>query len=118
MTDKKKKSAGKDLNDESQDKLRIRIKAYDAKVIDEASKKIVEAGLRANVKVVGPIPLPTRRKEVNVKSKTQQRGNPAFEAFEMRVHKRLIDILSPNEKIIEALSSLNLSAGVDVEIMT
>ncbi len=113
-----KEKSDKDEVSKDEDRLRIRIKAYDARLIDEAAKKIVEAGIRADVKVVGPIPLPTRKKKVTVNRKTQQRGNSSFEAFEMRIHKRLIDVLSPNDKIIESLSALNLPSGVEVEMAT
>jgi small subunit ribosomal protein S10 len=97
------------------DKLRLRIKAYDTKLIDSSCKQIVEAAKRHEVKVVGPIPLPTEFHKYTVNRSTFIDKN-SREQFELRIHKRLVDILDPTPAIIESLSSLNLPAGVDIEI--
>ena len=97
------------------EKLRLRIKSYDAKLIDNSVRQIVEAIKRQGGDVVGPIPLPTefRRYSVNRSTFVHKKSG---EAFELRVHKRLIDIVNPSQKMIESLTDLNLPAGVDVEI--
>ncbi len=100
---------------EEQEKLRLRIKAYDHKLIDNSSKQIVDIVKRHDAEVIGPIPLPTEIKKFTVNRSTFIDKN-SREQFELRVHKRLIDILNPNQEIIEALSSLNLPSGVDIEI--
>lgn len=98
-----------------QQKLRIRISAYDHKVIDATSKQIVDTVLREGCEVLGPIPLPTEIKKYTV-NRSSFVHKDAREQFEMRVHKRLIDIINPNPKVIDALTNLNLPAGVDIEI--
>ncbi|MCP6720373.1 MAG: 30S ribosomal protein S10 [Patescibacteria group bacterium] len=99
----------------SKEKLRLRIKSYDAKLIDSSVKQIVEAIRRQGGEVIGPIPLPTeiRRYTVNRSTFVHKKSR---EQFEMRIHKRLIDIINPKQKIIESLTDLNLPGGVDVEI--
>ena len=97
------------------DRLRLRIKSYDHKLIDASVRQIIEAIRRQGGDVVGPIPLPTEIKRYSVNRSTFVHKKSG-EAFEMRVHKRLIDILNPQQKIIESLTDLNLPAGVDVEI--
>ncbi|MDP2641088.1 MAG: 30S ribosomal protein S10 [Candidatus Yanofskybacteria bacterium] len=99
----------------TQQRLRIRISAYDHKVIDSSSKQIVEAVLRQGCEVIGPIPLPTEHRKYTV-NRSPFVHKDAREQFEMRTHKRLIDIPDPNQKVIDALSSINLPAGVDIEI--
>lgn len=96
-------------------KLRLRIKAYDHRLIDSSTRQIIETAERNDAKVVGPIPLPSDVKKYTVNRSTFVHKD-AREQFELRIHKRLIDILNPNPKIIESLSNLNLPAGVDVEI--
>ncbi len=96
-------------------KIRIRIKAYDNKIIDQSTKKIVETVQRAGSVVVGPVPLPTEIHKVTVNRSTFVHKS-ARDQYEMRVHKRLIDILSPNPKTVDALTNINLPAGVDIEI--
>ena len=96
-------------------KLRLRIKSYDHKLLDNSAKQIVETAERNGATVMGPIPLPTDFKRVTVNRSTFIYKD-SREQFELRVHKRLIDILSPNQKIVESLSSLSLPAGVDIEI--
>ncbi len=96
-------------------RLRVRLKSYDHRVIDEAAAKIIETVLSAGAKIVGPIPLPTERHITAVQT-SPHIDKDAREHFEMLVHKRLIDILDPNERTIDALSNLDLPAGVSVEI--
>ena len=96
-------------------KLRLRIRAYDHKLIDNSSRLIIETAERNDASVVGPIPLPTETKRYTVNRSTFVHKN-SREQFELRVHKRLVDIMNPSQKIIEALSNLNLPAGVDIEI--
>lgn len=96
-------------------KLRIKIKAYDNKIIDNSARQIVEAAERQGVTVFGPIPLPTEIKKYAVNRSTFVHKSSG-EHFEMRVHKRLIDIGEPTPKTIDALTNLSLPAGVDIEI--
>ena len=96
-------------------KLRIKIKAYDHKIIDSSVKQIVDIANRAGVEVVGPVPLPTEIMKYTVNRSTFVHKN-AREQFEMRIHKRIIDVLNPNQEIIEALRDLNLPSGVDISI--
>jgi len=104
-----------DGNADTGSKLRIKIRAYDNKIIDIATKTIIDTAERNGAKVVGPVPLPTETAKFSVNRSTFVH-KPAQEQFEMRTHKRLIDILSPSPKAIDALMNLNLPAGVDVEI--
>ncbi len=101
----------------SKERIRLRIKSYDTKLIDSSVRQIIEAIRRYGGEVVGPIPLPTeiRRYTVNRSTFVHKKSG---EQFEMRVHKRLVDIINPGSKIIESLTDLNLPAGVDVEIKT
>ena len=96
-------------------KLRLRIKSYDHKLIDNSARDIIDAAERNDAKVVGPIPLPTEIKRYTVNRSTFIDKN-SREQFELRVHKRLVEIMNPSQKIVEALTNLNLPAGVDVEI--
>ncbi|RJQ29559.1 30S ribosomal protein S10 [Candidatus Parcubacteria bacterium] len=96
-------------------KVRLRIKSYDHKLIDTSARQIIEAAERNDAKVVGPIPLPTEIKRYTV-NRSSFVHKDSREQFELRIHKRLIDILNPSQRIIESLSSLNLPAGVDIEI--
>jgi len=96
-------------------KLRIKLKAYDYKVIDNSSKQIVETVLRHGAEISGPVPLPTEIKKYTVNRSTFVHKD-AREQFETRVHKRIIDIISPNPAVIDALTNLTLPAGVDIEI--
>lgn len=96
-------------------KIRIKLRAYDHKVIDSSAKQIVETALRYGAEVLGPVPLPTEINKYTV-NRSSFIHKDAREQFEMRTHKRLIDILNPNQKVIDALMSLNLPAGVDIEI--
>ena len=96
-------------------KLRIKLKAYDHKIIDSSVRQIIDIANRYGVEVVGPVPLPTEVLKYTVNRSTFVHKN-AREQFEMRVHKRIIDILNPNAEIIEALRDLNLPSGVDISI--
>lgn len=96
-------------------RIRIRLKAYDHKVIDQSAKQIIETALRTGATVAGPIPLPTRRSSYTV-SKSPHVYKTGGETFEMRVHKRLIDITNATPKTMDSLHNLSLPAGVDAEI--
>ena len=96
-------------------KIRIRLKAYDHEVIDQSTKKIVETVLRTQATVRGPIPLPTEKHRYTV-IRLPHKYKDSREHFEMRVHKRLLDILDPNPKTVDSLQRLDLPAGVDIEI--
>jgi len=109
----KKKTAA--VKEETKQKLRIKLRAYDHKVIDNSAKQIVEVVLRNGAEILGPVPLPTEIHKYTV-NRSSFVHKDAREQFEMRIHKRLIDILNPNPKVIDALTSLNLPAGVDIEI--
>ncbi|MBM4279424.1 MAG: 30S ribosomal protein S10 [Deltaproteobacteria bacterium] len=101
----------------TKNKIRIRLKAYDHKLLDQSTLEIVETAKRTNAKVAGPIPLPTK-----INRFTVLRGpfvdKKSREQFEIRTHKRLLDILDPTQQTLDALMKLDLSAGVDVEIKT
>lgn len=97
-------------------KLRVKLKSYDHRVIDEASLKIVETVLASGAKISGPIPLPTKRSLISVVPSTSRGIKNAQEHFEILVHKRLIDIIEPTGKTIDSLSNLDLPAGVSIEI--
>ncbi len=96
-------------------RLRIKIKAYDSKLIDNSVKQIIETVKRQGGDVRGPIPLPTEFKKYTVNRSTFVHKKSG-EQFELRIHKRLMDIVNPEQKIIESLTDLNLPSGVDVEI--
>jgi small subunit ribosomal protein S10 len=100
---------------EVQQKMRIKIRSYDHRIIDNSCRLIVETANRYGAQIVGPIPLPTEIKKYTVNRSTFVHKD-AREQFEMRVHKRLIDIINPGAKIIEALMNLNLPAGTDIEV--
>jgi small subunit ribosomal protein S10 len=96
-------------------KLRIRIRAYEHKILDASIKQIMDTALRYDAKVVGPVPLPTEIKKYTV-NRAAFVHKDAREQFEMRVHKRLIDITNPNPKVIEALTNLSLPSGVNIDV--
>jgi len=96
-------------------RIRIRLKAYDHKVIDQSAKQIIETAIRTGATVAGPVPLPTRRSTYTV-VKSPHVYKTGGEAFEMRIHKRLIDITNATPKTIDNLQNLSLPAGVDAEI--
>ena len=96
-------------------KIRIKLKAYDHQLIDQSAKKIVETAERTGAKVAGPIPLPTKKEVVTI-LRAVHKYKDSREQFEMRTHKRLIDILSPTPKTLDALTKLDLPAGVEINI--
>ncbi|VAW29946.1 SSU ribosomal protein S10p (S20e) [hydrothermal vent metagenome] len=96
-------------------KLRIRVRAYEHKVLDLSVKQIMDTAQRFDAHVVGPVPLPTELKRWTVNRSTFVYKN-AREQFEMRIHKRLIDILSPSPKVVEALTNLTLPSGVTIDV--
>lgn len=108
-------SEKKEKTEEGGQKIRIKIKAYDHKIIDQSTQTILETVDRTGAKAIGPIPLPTEKKKYTVNRSTFV-NKTARDQYEMRIHKRLLDILEPTPKTIDALQNLNLPAGVDVEI--
>ena len=101
--------------EEIKQKLRVKLRAYDHKVIDNGAKQIVDMVTRHGGNAVGPVPLPTEIKKFTVNRSTFVHKD-AREQFEMRIHKRMIDIVGPNQKVIESLRDINLPAGVDIEV--
>ena len=112
---KKQEIAVKGKKVESKPRLRIKLRSYDHKVIDSSAHQIVETALRYGSEVLGPVPLPTEIRKYTV-NRSSFVHKDAREQFEMRIHKRLIDILTPDQRVIDALMNLNLPAGVDIEI--
>ncbi|KKQ27108.1 MAG: 30S ribosomal protein S10 [Candidatus Magasanikbacteria bacterium GW2011_GWC2_37_14] len=112
-TDDKINAAAK--KEEASQKIRVKIRAFDSKIIDKAVKTIIETAERNNAKVVGPVPLPTEIAKFSVNRSTFVHKT-ASEQFEMRTHKRLLDIININPRAIDALMNLNLPSGVDIEI--
>lgn len=100
---------------EGEARLRIRVRAYESKILDASVKQIMDTALRFDATVLGPVPLPTEIKKYTVNRASFVYKN-AREQFEMRVHKRLIDILNPSPRIIEALTNLNLPSGVNIDV--
>jgi small subunit ribosomal protein S10 len=98
-----------------QQKIRIRLKAYDHKILDASAEKIVETAKRTGASVAGPVPLPTERNLYTI-LRSPHVNKDSREQFEMRTHKRLIDIIDPTPKTVDSLMSLDLPAGVDIEI--
>jgi small subunit ribosomal protein S10 len=96
-------------------KIRIRLKAYDHEILDSSARKIVETAKRTGADVSGPVPLPTEREVITI-LRAVHKYKDSREQFEQRTHKRLIDILNPNQKTVDELMKLNLPAGVDIEI--
>ena len=96
-------------------KIRIKLKAYEHNLIDQSAEKIVETAKRTGARISGPIPLPTEKEIVTI-LRSPHKYKDSREQFEMRTHKRLIDILQPSAKTVDALMNLDLPAGVDIEI--
>ena len=96
-------------------KIRIRLKAYDHEIIDQSTKKIVETVVRTQATVRGPVPLPTEKHRFTV-IRSPHKYKDSREHFEMRIHKRLLDIVDPSAKTVDALQRIELPAGVDIEI--
>ena len=109
------KKQDKKIEGVTENRIRIKLKAYDHMLIDQSTKTIVDVALRNGVKVVGPIPLPTDIKKYTVLKSTFVHKD-ARDQYEMRTHKRLLDIIEPDRKTIDALMSLDLPNGVDIEI--
>jgi small subunit ribosomal protein S10 len=101
--------------EEAKSRIRIKIKAYDHKIIDQSARQIVETATRSGAEITGPVPLPTEVRKFTVNKSTFVKKD-ARDQYEMRIHKRLIDIWSPTPKTIDSLTNLDLPAGVDVEI--
>ena len=99
----------------AQNKIRVRLKSYDSTIIDAAAAKVVEVAKRNDSKVSGPIPLPTDKEIVTI-LRAVHKYKDSREQFEMRTHKRLIDIIEPGQRTVEALMSIELPAGVEIEI--
>ena len=99
----------------TKERIRIRLKAYDHTIIDQAAEKIVETAKRNGAAVSGPIPLPTDREIITI-LRAVHKYKDSREQFELRTHKRLIDIIKPSQKAVEALMGMELPAGVDIEI--
>ncbi|MCR4334593.1 MAG: 30S ribosomal protein S10 [Patescibacteria group bacterium] len=110
------KTKGKEVvKEESGSKLRIRVRAYESKILDTSVKQIMDTAIRYDAEFYGPIPLPTEKKKYTVNRSAFIFKN-AREQFEMRVHKRLIDIINPNAKVIEALTNMSLPSGVNIDV--
>ena len=114
-TDNATKTKVEEKKEEIKQKVRIKVRAYDNKIIDKATKTIIDTAERNGAKVVGPVPLPTEKNKFSVGRSTFVHKTSS-EQYEMRTHKRLIDIVNPNSKAIDALMNLNLPSGVDIEI--
>ncbi|MFW5887309.1 MAG: 30S ribosomal protein S10 [Bacteriovoracia bacterium] len=108
MSDKKTKK-------DTANRLRIRVRAYESKILDSSVKQIMDTALRFGAEVSGPIPLPTEIKKYTV-NRSSFVYKDAREQFEMRVHKRLIDIIDPDNKVIESLTNLSLPSGVNIDV--
>ena len=115
MTTETKKTKKKDDVAADAQKLRIRVRAYEHKILDASIKQIMDTALRFDANVVGPIPLPTEIKKYTV-NRSSFVYKDAREQFEMRTHKRVIDILSPSAKVIDALTNLSLPSGVNIDV--
>ena len=109
-TTKKTKASTETVN-----KLRIRVRAFEHKILDSSVKQIIDTALRFDAEVVGPIPLPTEIKKYTV-NRASFVYKDAREQFEMRTHKRVIDILNPSPKVVEALTNLSLPSGVNIDV--
>lgn len=103
------------MSNGNKQKIRIRLKAYDHELLDSSAEKIVGTAKRTGANVSGPIPLPTEKEIITV-LRSVHKHKDAREQFEQRTHKRLIDIINPNQKTVDSLMKLNLPAGVDIEI--
>ncbi|HZH03041.1 MAG TPA: 30S ribosomal protein S10 [Myxococcaceae bacterium] len=103
------------MSEQKRQKIRIRLKAYDAKLLDQSAGEIVETAKRTGAQVAGPIPLPTKINKFTV-LRSPHVDKKSREQFEIRTHKRLLEIVEPTQQTLDALMKLDLSAGVDVEI--
>ncbi|MCG2695650.1 30S ribosomal protein S10 [Candidatus Parcubacteria bacterium] len=107
--------AEENSNNDFNQRIRIKIKAFDHKIIDQSTKIIIETAQRSGAKIFGPIPLPIEKKKYTVNRSTFVHKR-AKDQYEMRTHKRLVDIIDPSAKTVEALTNLSLPSGVDIEI--
>ncbi len=96
-------------------RIRMRLKAYDHEIVDQSAQKITETVLRTNAKVRGPVPLPTEKHRYTV-VRSPHKDKDSREHFEMRIHKRLIDVIEPTDKTVDSLQRLDLPAGVEIEL--
>ncbi|MBU5438645.1 30S ribosomal protein S10 [Tissierella sp. MSJ-40] len=103
------------MSNNGKQKIRIRLKAYDHELLDSSAQRIVETAKRTGATVSGPVPLPTEKEIITI-LRAVHKYKDSREQFEQRTHKRLIDILNPNQKTVDSLMKLNLPAGVDIEI--
>ncbi|OLS02144.1 30S ribosomal protein S10 [Tissierella creatinophila] len=103
------------MSNNGKQKIRIRLKAYDHELLDSSAQRIVETAKRTGADVSGPVPLPTEKEIITI-LRAVHKYKDSREQFEQRTHKRLIDILSPNQATVDSLMKLNLPAGVDIEI--
>jgi len=103
------------MSKEQTKKMRIRLKAYDHVVLEQAAEKIVDVARKTGSEVSGPIPLPTEKEIITI-LRSPHKDKDSREQFEMRTHKRVIDVLSPNQATVDALMSIDVPAGVDVEV--
>src|SRR3989344_479939 len=110
-----RKKASKKASEEAVSRLRIRVRAYESKILDLSVKQIMDTALRYDAQVVGPIPLPVEKKIYTVNRAAFVYKN-AREQFEMRIHKRLIEIVNPSQKVIEALTNISLPSGVNIDV--
>lgn len=118
LTEKKPKkvvTVKKEKKEDGKVILRIRVRAYESKILDASVKQIIDTAMRYDAEIVGPIPLPTEIKKYTVNRASFIYKNTR-EQFEIRVHKRLIDIINPNPKTVEALTNLSLPSGVDIDV--
>lgn len=111
------KGGSKAGGDEVASRLRIRVRAYEYRILDVSVQQIMDTALRFDVEVRGPIPLPTEIKKYSV-NRASFVYSKSKEQFEIRIHKRLIDIINPNQKVIESLTNMNLPSGVSIEVKT
>jgi len=109
------KKSIKKPEEESKQRIRIKIRAYDHAMVDQSARTIIDTAIRSGASVIGPVPLPTEKRKYTVNRATFKYKD-AREQYEMRVHKRLLDIVDPTPKTIDSLTSLSLPAGVDIEI--
>ncbi len=113
MAEKQTKQEAQDTS--AKQRIRIKIRAYDSKIIDQSTRTIIDTAERSGAEISGPIPLPTEKTSYTVNKSTFVHKN-SRDQYEMRVHKRLVDILEPTPKTVDSLMSLNLPSGVDIEI--
>ena len=111
----KSRASKKASAEEVSSRLRIRVRAYESKILDLSVKQIIDTALRYDAQIMGPVPLPVERKVYTVNRAAFVYKN-AREQFEMRIHKRLIDIINPTPKVIEALTNLSLPSGVNIDV--